>query len=68
LAKVTKTVSSEMLLCRASLAHKSGKTARAATFLPGYLVALLPCMQKVAMPYAISPAGCFSGFFPKLFC
>jgi hypothetical protein len=42
-----------------ALPSKSGKTL-AAIFLHRYPIALLPCMQKVAMP--------FQRFWPPLFC
>jgi hypothetical protein len=67
LAKVTKTVSAEMLLCRQGPWRTSRKNSWAAIFLLNYLIALLLCMQKVAMPQPTSLAFCFSRFFPKLF-
>jgi hypothetical protein len=68
LAKVTKTVSAEMLLCALGLCRTKPEKLRAAIFLPGYPVISLPDMQKFAMPCPLHKAGSFSGFLPKLIC
>ena len=69
LAKVTKTVSAEMLLCAQGLCGTKPEKLRGLQSFCGATLSLhYPAMQKFAMPQPTSQASSFSCFLPKLIC
>ena len=69
LAKVTKTVSAEMLLCATGLCAQNRGKPWAATSFAGLTLSLqYPVCEKLLCPGPIHRLAGFPRFFPKLFC
>ena len=68
LAKVTKTVSAEMLLSAAGLCPQTGENLGLQLFRRATLSLQYPVCENLLCPAPYTTLPVFPGFFPKLFC